>query len=83
MATHVNGSLDGILKTLIALTSAPWAIEEMQPVGELPASMWIIRGGKARSAPRLPWMSTRSTQPSSAAGLAKLVSMLAPQALAW
>ncbi len=72
MATQVNRSFDGILKTLIALTSTPWTIDIMQAVGELPARIWTMRGGKARSAARLPCMSVRFTHPSSTAGSAKL-----------
>ena len=47
-ATVVNGSLDGILKRLIAFTTAPCAIEAIEPAGALPASMCTIRGGNAR-----------------------------------
>src|SRR5262245_61964418 len=53
-ATVVNGSLDGILKRLTALTSAPCAIDAMHPAGALPASMCTIRGGNARTASLLP-----------------------------
>ena len=63
-ATQEKGSLEGILKTLIAFSIAPCAIEDTQPAGELPASMWIIRGGKARIAPVCPCASVRSTHSS-------------------
>src|SRR5437588_331208 len=44
-ATVVNGSADGILNTLTALTSAASAIDVMAALGELPASMCTSRGG--------------------------------------
>jgi hypothetical protein len=53
-ATVVNGSLDGILKRLTALTMAPCAMDATHPAGALPASMCTIHGGKARTASLLP-----------------------------
>jgi hypothetical protein len=46
-ATVVNGSLDGILNRLTALTIAPCAIDATHPAGAFPASMCTIRGVNA------------------------------------
>ena len=67
-ATVVKGSADGILKRWMPLVRAASAIDIIAPLGELPASMWTSRGGKARTRLTLPRGRCAPTHPSSTSG---------------